>query len=457
MKMKAVLIFLFLLLILPACRKNILSDLNKNPNKAEDVPLNLLLPSAEVSSALIYGMEISWYSNVIMQLQGGVDRQMKAADHYSIQPQDVNNPWNNAYIHPLPDLKVIISKAEAQSAWAYSGIAKILTAMVLGQLTDCWGDIPYSQALLGDKNTAPAYDKQSDIYATIEQLLKGAKEDFGKKALLSPSKDDLIYGGDLTRWRKTANALLARYYNHLSKLDPQGSATKALAALDEGTYTSSNDEAAMKFGLAATEANPWYQFMTQRNDIRMGKFLVDYMQSSHDPRLPKYATPDANLNFSGSPAGAPDLYTSSIDSFFSSSNSSTWFITYEEVKFIEAEAALRNSQPQRAVNAYNAAVLASISKFGVYDTVFVKIYASETSNTLTLEKIINQKYVSLLTQEEAWTDWRRTGYPAIKAAQGSIIGNAIPRRFPYPSDEVNFNQQHVPANARLIDRVWWDK
>ena len=110
-----------------------------------------------------------------------------------------------------------MDKATEKEAYAYRGIAKIMTAMYLGVLTDHFGDIPYSQALQGAAGLKPAYDSQADIYAAIATLLQGGVADLATPSSLSPGSDDLIHGGDLSAWATTATALGARYLNHLSK------------------------------------------------------------------------------------------------------------------------------------------------------------------------------------------------------------------------------------------------
>ena len=102
--------------------------------------------------------------------------------------------------------------------------------------------------------------------------------------------------------------------------------------------------------------------------------------------------------------------------YYGSINSPVELITYVEMKFIEAEAALP-TDAARAATAYNDAVLASLAKHGVTDATFEANFASETAATITLEKIIDQKYTALYSSHEVWTDWRRTGLPSLSPDQ----------------------------------------
>ncbi len=117
---------------------------------------------------------------------------------------------------------------------------------------------------------------------------------------------------------------------------------------------------------------------------------------------------------------------------------------------------MRIGNNARAATAYNLAILASLDKLGIVSSGFIAAYGNETAASITLEKIITQKYITLYTQAEAWSDWRRTGYPNIKPAYLNVTGS-IPRRLIYPLDESNYNISNVPGGLTLMDRVWWDK
>lgn len=453
---KSIFIGILLCACFSACKKGG-DGYTRDPNTATNAPLKLLLPPAEVAVTLVHGTELAWYSSLFMQQQAGVDRQMASADRYLVQEADMNRPWNSAYTAALNNLKIITGKAAQQNAPAYAGIAKILTAMTLGQLTDAFGDMPFSQAFQQSANTKPAYDAQELIYGTIQGLLSDALDDLDKTSAFAPAGDDLIYNGDLSLWKKAAHILQARYHNHLSKHDPAGSATAALAALDAGAYSSSAEDAQLAFGVTQIGANPWYQFAQQRGDIRMGEYLVDFMRATGDPRLPFYSAKDDNGGYSGSPAGVPLLSASKMGAQFASIDSRLPLVTYTEQKFIEAEAALRGGDKVRAAGAFNDAVQASLLKSGATGATFLSTYANETTATISLERIMSQKYVALFTQAETWTDYRRTGYPQLAPAVNNYTGNIIPRRLPYPLDERTYNAANVPVGLSITSTLWWDR
>ena len=107
--------------------------------------------------------------------------------------------------------------------------------------------------------------------------------------------------------------------------------------------------------------------------------------------------------------------------------------------------------------AFVAAVKASLARTGVSDADATAFMAQANvdpgATALTLENIMTQKYVAMYTQCESWTDWRRTGFPALTA----VRGNEVPRRFPYPQSERLYNTRNMPAGLTIFSRVWWDK
>ena len=140
-----------------------------------------------------------------------------------------------------------------------------------------------------------------------------------------------------------------------------------------------------------------------------------------------------------------------------SDDSPTVLISYAELKFIEAEAAFQTSDPVRAVAAYKAGVAASVLKVtGDANQAWSDAnIETEIDATITLEKIIMQKRHALVSQVQPFSDWRRTGIPSLSMAIGTTK-TEIPRRFPYPQDEIIYNP-NVPSIGSIIDPVWWDQ
>jgi len=418
-----------------------LEEENINPDDPEDANVNLILPGAQAGLAYAQGSDLGRYANVFTQHLEGAGRQHLVIGQYQITEGDVDNLWRFNLYPAMENLQLVIQKAAEEGSPHYSGIAKVMLANTLGLTTDAWGDIPFSQAFQGAENLRPSYDTQEAIYGEIQRLLdEGIAELQAPTSFRSPGRDDLIYGGRLNLWVRAANTLKARYYNHLSQVDPMGSATQALAALQAGLASPAED-ALFQFGTTETEANPYYQFNQQRGDVVMGDFFVNLLQSQDDPRLPFFVAEDGT----------------SMGPFYGSINSPVPLVTYYEAKFIEAEAQLRAGSPDGAAAAFNEAVSASLqSVTGAADPAYVAAVASETGATITLQDIMTQKYIAMFTTIEPWVDYRRTGLPAIPVLQDAL--GPFPLRFPYPQSERLYNAANLPSNLNdTSDPVWWDR
>jgi hypothetical protein len=254
-----------------------------------------------------------------------------------------------------------------------------------------------------------------------------------------------------------AYALKARFFNRLYGVDASGSATSALNALNSAGWTGNEDNCYAQHGENANTYNQWYAFQINRgNYIKMSKFFVDFLISINDPRLPFYATLDDNGEYSGTAVDDGDVSTSNIGTYLATPDAPFPLVTYAEVKFIEAECQYRLGNKAAAADAHNAAIIASLNEVtGEADPDYVADQASETAETISLAKIMTHKYVATFGQIETWTDWRRTGIPALTPNPDGVIG-AIPVRLPNVLDE-RINNPNAKIISDKLEPVWWDK
>ncbi|MCS6999351.1 MAG: SusD/RagB family nutrient-binding outer membrane lipoprotein [Bacteroidota bacterium] len=444
---------IMVVLILSGCERWVDTSLNTNPNNPEDVSMNLLLPMVEGALAWQHGSDPSRFASLFTQHHSGIDRQhLGFYSQYALGEGDVDNYWTNIY-RIMNNCTILIKKAEEQQSPHYAGVARILLAYSIGLVTDGFGDVPFSEAFKGQANIRPRFDSQEQIYTAINQLLDKALQDLdAAQSLFKPGTDDYFYGGDRTKWKKAAFALKARYAIHLTKRNATAAANAALAAL-QNAFSSNADDLVMRFGSSVTNANPLYLFDQDRNDIRISPFFAGLLNRLNDPRRPMIG---------GTPKRPTDSIPADDDlgAFYASMSSPVVLLSYAEMKFIEAEARLRTGDLAGAKTAYQDAIKASMSWFGVADT-DVQAYLANPevlpSGDVTLEQIMTQKYIALYTQFETWTDWRRTGYPQLTP----LTGNRIPRRFPLPQSERLFNGGNIPPGSTSADwkftPMWWDQ
>lgn len=436
-----------LLTVTPGCNKYF-EDINTNPNDLTEVTPNLLLPAVEAHIAYGFGGDISRLTSIIMQQATGFDRQYLTYQTYNITETETDNFWRfNLYGGPMEDIYQIIEGSKAKGDNHYQGVGNVLMAYCLLSATDLFGDIPYTEAFLGNDNMTPAYDTQEEIYNTVFALLTEAQTLFANPDAgpLPPGAEDFLYGGDVTMWAKMARVLEARAHLHLGKRDNSHYAM-ALASLGtEGvdSYGSNADDATYNFGTGETESGPWFQFNDQRGDIDFSGWMLDTMLVLTDPRL------DAYVDTSGGGAA--------MGPFYGNPDAPYIYTSYVEQKFIEAEAAFQSGDLARAATAHNAAVMASLDRHGVagVNTAFETAEANETAGTITLAKIMVHKYLASFTEVEVFTDWRRTGFPAIQPVVDNVTGDIIPRRLPNPQSERLYNP-NAPAAPAITTRLWWD-
>ncbi|WP_266366965.1 SusD/RagB family nutrient-binding outer membrane lipoprotein [Tellurirhabdus rosea] len=480
----------FIALVLTAVGLNScdFKDINVNPNSPTDAPMNVLLPAAQAN--LAYGIhgDIAQFTSIFTQQLGGVENIYLSVGQYDLNGNLAARVWDgNLYPGAMKDLDVVIRKANETRSPHYRGVARILMAAALGQAVDLWNNVPYSEAFRGADGTAvtqPRYDRGEVLYDTIQNMLSQAIVDLqATTSTFSPSRDDLVYGGNRTRWQQAARALKARYFNHLSKVAPEQSAQNALAALQGGGLTSNAEDARIVFGNSQDAAGPWFRFLVGSfgNGVRMGESFVNLLIQRNDPRLPFYVRANTGATpFVGSPAGVSRPTASQVGGYFNRPESPVNFISFVEQKFIEAEALLRLNRRAEAATAFNAAVAASLTKVtapiasfnlttnATANQDYIRRFGSETQETISLDKIFTEKYIALALEPETWNDWRRSitpatpnGVPALSLAASSqqFTAGRFPRRWPYPLSEVQLNRANVEAQgpATITDRVFWDR
>ncbi len=437
-------------LIFASCSKEKFTSANENPNAPKSVVPSVILPSVEISLAYTQGGDLARFSTLFVQQNVGFSRQSQAFYSYVLTSTDFDNCWGNMYTSVLGNNKDLLTRSDAGGYNVYSGISRIIMAYSLQLLVDEWGKVPYSQALKGNDNTAPVFDDDKALYDTIVNLVDKAIVQLNdpNTGALTPGSDDIIYGGDATKWIKFGHAIKARIYIHQSK----GDAAMAAKALDEASqsFTDNSDDAMFTFGSAETAANPVYQFNEQRADIDYASgAMVNYLTGLNDPRLTIYTDPGYN-----------DLFQVGIGNMFGGISAPVEFITYEEMLFVKAEATLRATGDYAAAEGfYKAGITASMSKLGVPAGAIATYVAANgtlpiASVTAAIAKVSLQEYLALYLNPEAWTLWRRTGEPALTSTAGT---NGVPRRYLYPQSEYSLNTANAPQATLFTPKIFWDK
>jgi hypothetical protein len=430
-KYKTILAIFLSSALLMSC-EDFFTDDNADPNAPFDVPIAAALPSIELTIVDSKGGQFSNFGNMFIQQVEGVARQWQSFNNYDIQPIRSDQTWNQMYENVFVELRTVSEKSSEQGLNHYLGIAKTLEAYALMMTTDVFGDIPYTEAGLGDANNNPAYDDQATvIYPAVKTLLTEALGLFnGAAGSISPGSDDVLYGGNITNWKLAVHAILARYYLHL------GDNSNALAEAKLG-FSQRSQNFGYTYPGAGNDA-PWYGF----NDVRQGDIefhptMRGIMTGLND--TDRLAILDVTFD-----AAHPYL----------TSNQREDLISYRELQFIIAETSTNAAEKHAA---YLNGIKASFEEIGLgateYDAYVAQANINPGVGSITLNDIMTQKYIGMFVQPEAFSDWRRTGIPNLTP----VTGSQVPRRWFYPEDEYLFNSNAPARNSNLLfEKVDWD-
>ena len=455
-----------------SCKKYL--DVNTSPNSPTEPAINGLLTRVTQNAGLNVYRVANTTSYYVQHLAS--PNPTSQTDVY--EPIDASTTWTNLYAN-MTDIYDLQKIAEAEGATQYQGVAKILMAMDLHLVHNLWGAAPYSEAFSGEILT-PVYDDAETIFQTCLQLLDEgiALVQLAGSTRTIPvvsgnAKTDLIHNGSTEAWVRTAHALKARLLNQLSKTSGYN-ATNVLAEVG-AAYTALDQDASINvFDIR----NPWNQLAVNNASLLLDGWLsayyVDAMDGTTygfaDPRLPLTASITKFNDYRGTPNGVGRIGSGtqqeesyiSLTGYYSSSSAPLYIISYEEVKFIDAEASFRSNNKTRAYAAYLEGIRANMTKMGVSVTdreAYVNNPAISVGEAnLTLKHIFTEKHKALFLSPVTWDDARRFDYQY----QGfqlpvNAVTNTFVRRLVYPSVETSRNGKMVPSVTDVTQRLWCDQ
>lgn len=470
-----------------ACSKFL--DVNTTPNNPTTVTPGVLLPAAEAGSAFADANELNRFCEVVIQHLAGANNSPANYDVYQTNGADFGNQWRfELYGGALINYQKLIETANISNSKAYTGIAKIMKAYTFSIATDVWGDVPYSQALQGEAVVQPRLDKQQDIYQGNQSLGIQSLFDLVREGLTDldaataatytgtkPGADDLVYGGDLNKWKQAGNTILLKFAMQISKVNPQLATSVVNEVLTRNTYIKSNaSDLNVPFGASVGSQDPRYTYSYVsifQTDLILSTRFLTLLQTYNDPRLPifftsptgKYVTIDNG--FRGvlpTPASSWSKYNTYITGV--NGVGPVRLITNAQRAFILAEAVLRLGTPGDAQALYTEGITASMTSAGLTPAqVTAYLAANPTIATLTgtneqkIAQIITQKYIAFTGNGlEAWNDYRRTGYPVLQDSQNAAgINGTRPVRAVYINEEVQRNPSFPNPSPQSNVPVWW--
>lgn len=490
-------------------------DINKSPNKAieDNMTPSLVAPRAmhrmaafAVTDYDVYMRWMGYWARCSGNYGPNTDEEA-----YMLTSSFNRLNWLTMY-DILKDFDVVEKNAKVRGEAAYEAMAKIMKSIGFMQLVDQYGNVPYSKAFNLSEYMLTPYDKGSDIYTALIADLDAADKLLASYASnteaaadnLDLTSADIMFKGNIAKWRKFGNTQRLRLILHLSEaLTPAALKAEVDKIVANGAgFLSAGESAEVQAGYVAdvNKQNPYWNAY-KLNDTggldnynRANKYFLALLNSMNDIRYTYFysvaATPKHG-NYVGFAFGY-DYPTGTADAdkdgaanssnvagpgIAKSASMAQWVIPSFESLFLQAEAIQRGALAGDAKTAYEAAVKESFKWLGAPDADAVaylndpiKTKQVWDMNTNKLEMIMTQKYIAMfgINGLESWTDFRRTGYPAeLGGANPTMLSispnrgaNVIPLRLIYPQEEYQYNKVNAVAEGTIdpqTQKIFWDK
>jgi hypothetical protein len=422
-------------------------------------------------------------SRLLVQYQSEVT--YVAESRYNFQDRQVPDTyWGVLYRDVLMNLKEARVKLEAINIPSETEIGKkknklaiidICTIYAYQMLVDAFGNVPYSEALMGSENSRPKYNDAFTVYKDLVVNLSEAianldsnYEGFGTA--------DVLYNGDVALWKKFGASLKLRIGMRLAEVPASNSAAIVNEAIASGVFSDQSESAILHYIGVTPLVNSYYNefVILARKDFCPTNTIVDRMNSLNDPRrdiwFTKYNDEFVGLQYGKAGASSYSRYSHFTDLIRTNPKYPVIMCDYVEVEFLLAEAAERSiyGVPGDAAEHYNNAILASMEYWGASDAAAAAYLAQPSVAYSTAEgnfrqKIGNQKWLGLFDRGvESWAEWRRLDFPVLNPPEGMTYGD-IPMRMPYPYNENKMNLTNYTSAATAIGgdlaktKLFWDR
>jgi hypothetical protein len=424
---------------------------------------NPLLPSDANSLKTFVGAELmyveftegypAFLASIWAQSIRGADRQFTTYDSYSVTSDDFTNDWNTAYAGALTNLRSVQDKAGAAGVNNLKGAAEILEGLHMGTVAAVWGDVPYSQAAQ-PPNYTPVFDGQMAVYAAVQSKLDQGIADFNSN-LVPLAQDAFSFAGNAAKWVKLGHSAKARYLMHTARSAGYSAAilNSIVTEANQGILATngSEDFLATHGTIQSQNQNLWYSFLVQDR--------TGYMDAAVTFTIPmlKSAKADGKSNEAGRLAfyyNGTNLNTTATGAYAISA--SYPLFRASETHLLLAEAYIRLSNAASALTELNNARTYNNTAFKNTSALFVA--ADFPTNAALQQAILNEEYLSLVHQVEAWNFLRRVNYAisykdtvGVTHTFAPTRGTEFPQRFVYSTGEAtsNPNQPKEAANAQF--------
>ncbi|PYO08788.1 MAG: SusD/RagB family nutrient-binding outer membrane lipoprotein [Gemmatimonadetes bacterium] len=487
----------------PACSDYL--DVNTNPNGPQTVTANLYLPPMlhwMVTAPQFDGRFVGRYTQEWMLANN--QTALSTWDRMGYDPSSDNGgeQWRDVYWSLGQNLIDMNNKATAEQRWDLLGVGLILKAWGWQALTDLHGEIIIKEAI-DPSRTAFDYDPQDFAYQEVKRLLDSAivllQRNDGAVDAAYLAKGDHMYNGDRTKWLKLGYGMRALSLNHFSNKSTYDPA--AVIADVDRSFASNADDALLAYPGQSTDnadRNFWGPSRGNINNYRQTQFIVNLMNGTQfggtsDPRISRMLSPSPDGSFRGLDPNVVGFgaltATQQPNNFFGypgtqglnlpsrylfADKSKVPLMTYSQLQFIKAEAALRMGDQATARTAYTNAISSHFDFVNARNTddnqAVAQLSASDKANflaspnivpaVLTLSHIMSQKFIAQWAwgHNELWMDMRRYHYTDIDPVSGTqVFRGFVPPSNLYPDNSgkvvqrirPRFNSEYVWNRASL--------
>ena len=452
-------------------------ETNINPNLISEIT------SGSVLNPVIYNMISNNTSKnyditaQLMQVHIPFPSNSLGVHRYDITQGTGNSTWTTTY-NNLINLEEMLKVSRANGDVNYEAIALTLRAWMMSNLTDMFGDVPFSEASQGEvANFTPKFDSQKDIYAQLLLDLDKANSLYVNNLGMKYGAD-ILFNGDLDKWRKFTNSLRLRLLLRVSnKSDFNSYEQMQLILNDPATYpifTSNEDAAVFQVTGIAPNLSPWQREQDYRDNRAFASFFIDGLNTINDPRLQFFVTTaSTNDGQSLGYKGVPAAYDGNSSQFnYTPSRPNSNFViepmkmvimSFAEVEFIKAELAQKGFYHNADFHYLNG-VKSAISLWVGEEPTDEYLSQVGVAYNGTFEQIMTQKYYALFfTDYQQWYEYRRTGFPVLPKTSSMLNNQKVPNRLLYPTsaqnlNTANYNQAVQNMGGDRIDvKVWWEK
>ncbi|WP_026994198.1 SusD/RagB family nutrient-binding outer membrane lipoprotein [Flectobacillus major] len=463
-----------------------------------------------LTHAGVFSQAISFTNDKYIYREQAQYTEQRWGDYYTTNG---NGSGPLAHYREIEKQYATLSAAEKQNADVFLNASKVAFYEQTAQMVDLWGDIPFSQAgqlNLNGSIVSPKFDDAKEVYYSVIAGLKDAATYFGTANLSSTTassfkKQDLIFQGDVSKWRRLANSLRLRALMRISFVDEAKAKAEVMEMLNNPTQYPLLEESAQNALLNPVTTyidNLRNAFYESNNHLGASYLLEKVLKPANDPRIAViydksgvqgangkwipnadyYSLPlDLNSNDQATNIGNGKYAVLDSATFVYNSKIPGVIFTSAETHFLKAEALERWGNTADAMAAYNKGLTHSVNYFyylnSISNSTAPKVAApsaTEISNFVNnstakyagssaqkLALIWTQKWVQFgfMQSVQAWSELRRTKYPQLTFVPDNSAGfNLPPNRLTYPGRERTFNPNYsaVAAKDTRDAKIFWD-